>query len=98
MTNEEFFKSLDEAGFDEAEAIEAEACKIFQEGWSKEVAAKFVRTVMELRRGPCPETNVESAIESTLKYGLSVIRHTAGLDGCKPKTTKRKSRLSGAGM
>ena len=98
MTNEEFFKSLDEAGFDEAEAIEAEVCKILSNGWSKEVAGQFIQTLIELRRGPCPEAAVEGVLETTFKYGLSVIRHSMGLDGCMPKTTKRKSKLSGAGV
>jgi hypothetical protein len=98
MTNEEFFKSLDEAGFDEAEAIEAEACKSLCGGWSKETAGQFIQTFMELRRGACPEASVEGVIETTFKYGLSVIRRATGLDGCKPKTTKRKSKLSGAGV
>jgi hypothetical protein len=71
-TNDQFFRSLSDADWDKAEAIEAEIEKILREGFTEEVGIKFVRTVMAVRES-FPGATVEGVFDAALSAGLNYL-------------------------
>jgi len=97
----EYIKSLSETECDAAVAIEAELGKILEEGWTEEIAFKFVRTVLEVRK-VMPESTVWGifnwsfliGVNFLLKYQLPELKSGA-------PTKRRKAprgKLAGAGV
>jgi hypothetical protein len=72
LTNDEFFKSLSEADWDKAEAIETKIGEILRQGFTEEVGIKFVRTVMKIR-AVMPEAAVGGVFDTALSVGLDYV-------------------------
>ena len=107
MTNEGFYKSLSEADWDTATAIETEIGKLLEQGLTENVALKFVRTVMEVCKA-VPGATVEGVFDAALSAGLGYLGDertlarirmgqftfaTGGIKKRKPRTSKLKSTL-----
>ena len=79
MTNDEFFKSLSDAEWDEAEAI-ADLGHVLCKGLTKDTELQFVRAAMERKRA-----NPAAPGGELLNAGLVAL-------GKPPLTSKRKLR------
>ena len=93
MTNEEYYESLSDADWDNAEAIEAEIHEILSQGFTEEIAVKFVRTVMDLRK-TVPNATVWGVFDAALSDGLLCVVERVRLAQLRGQP-KRKRSLGG---
>ena len=104
MTNDEYFKSLSEADWDKAEAVESAVEKLLSEGLPEDVAVKFVRTVVKIRT-TVPDATVAGIFDTALSAGLSFVGNDATIARMSGKPTSRgsskrkiRAKLSGEGL
>ena len=91
MKTKDFFKSLSESEFDEAEQIEREVQEACKEGWSEETMLTFVQCAMVLRK--ISPVRIPNLLDLALRQGAMAV--VAIFKPTSKKRAIRKSKLSG---
>ena len=94
ITNDEFFKSMSQADWDKAGAIETEIGEILDQGFTEEVGIKFVRTVMSIRK-VMPGATVGGVYDQALSAGLNYLSARVLKPATQKKARSTKTRVRG---
>jgi hypothetical protein len=95
--NEMFYKSLSNADWEQAVAIETELVAILHEGLTEDVAIKFIRTVMDVRK-TVPQATVGGIFDAALSGGLTYVVAALEKPAQSIERKTRKGKLAGAGL